>query len=152
MSATQPAGYVLAFDLGTRTIGVAIGHRETGMARALTTLTVRAGHPDWPTLDSLVKEWQPAAFVVGLPLTRDGGEQEMTRIARDFSARLGTRHARPVHLVDERHTSKEAARRFANQRAQGAAKRKHGTEVDALAAQIILETWFSLPDDEADTP
>ena len=116
MSATQPAGYVLAFDLGTRTIGVAIGHRETGMARALTTLTVRAGHPDWPTLDSLVKEWQPAAFVVGLPLTHDGGEQEMTRIARDFSARLGT------------------------------------VTAPSPWRTAILETWFSLPDDEADTP
>ncbi len=152
MNSTQPAGYVLGFDLGTRTIGVAIGHRETGMARALTTLVARAGHADWPALDNLVKEWQPAAFVVGLPLTGDGGEQEMTRMARDFSATLGARHARPGHLVDERHTSKEAARRFANQRAQGAARRKHGAEVDALAAQIILEIWFSLPADEPTTP
>lgn len=132
--------------------GVAIGHRDTGMARALTTLTARAGQPDWLELDRLVKEWQPVAFVVGLPLTAEGGEQEMSRLARSFTAALRSRHARPVHEVDERFTSKEAARRFASQRAQGTAKRKHGAEVDALAAQIILETWFSLPEAESDSP
>jgi putative Holliday junction resolvase len=47
-----------------------------------------------------------------------------------------------VHLVDERNTSREAARRFAQQRAHGAAKRKDAAEIDALAAAIILEAWL----------
>jgi putative Holliday junction resolvase len=133
----MPEGTVLAFDVGTRIIGTAIGNPLSG-ARALGTLP----SGDWKRLDALVADWQPQHFVVGLPLALDGGEQPMTRIAREFAVALERRYARPVHLADERHTSREAARRFAERRASGAAKRKDAAAIDALAAQIILESWF----------
>ncbi|HET9034206.1 MAG TPA: Holliday junction resolvase RuvX [Dokdonella sp.] len=142
---TEPAGYLLAFDVGTRMHGVAIGHPLTGTARALTTIPVNPGKFDWRMIDALVKEWQPQAFVIGLPLALDGSEQAMTRHARTFGEQLRQRYNRIVHESDERFTSKEAGRRFAEQRAQGKAKRKHGADIDALAAQIILESWFADP-------
>jgi putative Holliday junction resolvase len=133
-----PEGTALAFDVGTRLIGVAIGNRLSGSARALTTVA----SDDWTRVDALVAEWRPDAFVVGLPLTLDGGEQPMSRRARAFATQLEQRYQRPAHLVDERDTSREAARRFAQQRASGAAKRKDAAEIDALAAAIILEAWL----------
>jgi putative Holliday junction resolvase len=152
MSLPDTAGYVLAFDVGTRMLGVAIGHPLTGTARALATVEVRHGKVDWNRVDNLVTEWQPVVFVIGLPLALDGSEQEMTAHARAFGEQLGKRYARAVHESDERFTSKEAARRFAAQRAHGTAKRKHGADIDALAAQIILESWFSSPRDESTAP
>ena len=152
MNLADSAGYVLAFDVGTRMLGVAIGHPLTGTARALATVNVHHGKVDWNRIDGLVREWQPVAFVVGLPLALDGSEQEMTGHARAFGEQLGKRYARTVHESDERFTSKEAARRFAAQRAQGSAKRKHGADIDALAAQIILESWFSSPRNESTAP
>lgn len=146
LTMADSAGYLLAFDVGTRTCGVAIGHPITGTARALTTIQVHHGTVDWVAIDRLVKEWQPQAFVVGLPLALDGSEQDMTRLARAFGEQLRQRYRYPVHESDERFTSKEAARRFAEQRAQGNAKRKHGANIDALAAQIILESWFAIPE------
>ncbi|MEO7935309.1 MAG: Holliday junction resolvase RuvX [Dokdonella sp.] len=140
------AGYLLAFDVGTRLCGVAIGHPITATARALTTVQVHHGKVDWKAIDVLVKEWQPQSFVVGLPLALDGSEQPMTLHARAFGEQLRQRYGCAVHECDERFTSKEAARRFAEQRAQGNAKRKHGADIDALAAQIILESWFALSD------
>ena len=133
-----PEDTALAFDVGTRVIGVAIGNRLSRSARALTTLAP----DDWARLDELVAEWRPDAFVVGLPLTLDGGEQPMSKRARAFATQLEHRYPRPVHLVDERNTSREAARRFAQQRASGAAKRKDAAAIDALAAAIILEAWL----------
>ena len=133
-----PEDTALAFDVGTRVIGVAIGNRLSGSARALTTLAP----DDWPRVDALVAEWRPDALVVGLPLTLDGGEQAMSQRARAFATQLEQRYRRPVHLVDERNTSREAARRFAQQRASGAAKRKDAADIDALAAAIILEAWL----------
>jgi len=133
-----PEESALAFDVGTRVIGVAIGNRLSGSARALTTLAPG----DWTGVDALVAEWRPDAFVVGLPLTLDGGEQAMSKRARAFATQLEQRYPRPVHLVDERNTSREAARRFAQQRASGAAKRKDAAAIDALAAAIILEAWL----------
>ncbi|WP_395684220.1 Holliday junction resolvase RuvX [Dokdonella sp.] len=133
-----PEDTALAFDVGTRVIGVAIGNRLSGSARALTTLAP----DDWTRLDALVATWRPDALVVGLPLTLDGGEQAMSKRARAFATQLEQRYQRVVHLVDERNTSREAARRFARQRASGAAKRKDAAEIDALAAAIILEAWL----------
>ncbi|MEO5560403.1 MAG: Holliday junction resolvase RuvX [Dokdonella sp.] len=134
-------GSALAFDFGTRLIGVAIGHRISASARALTTLA----NGDWTKLDALVAEWRPEHLVVGLPLALDGSEQPMSRAAREFATMLTRRYAREVHLVDERYTSGEAARRFAAQRANGSAKRKDAAAIDALAAQIILESWLVQP-------
>jgi putative holliday junction resolvase len=152
LSTLESAGYLLAFDVGTRMLGVAIGHPVTGTARALATVQVRHGKVDWNAIDLLVREWQPQAFVIGLPLALDGSEQEMTRTARRFGEQLASRYSRAVHESDERFTSKEAARRFAHQRAQGTAKRKHGADIDALAAQIILETWLAQPNSNATHP
>lgn len=152
MSLAVSAGYLLGFDVGTRMIGVAIGHPLTGTARALATIKVAHGKADWDAIDGLVREWQPVAMVIGLPLALDGREQEMTTVARAFGHKLNARYAVPVHESDERFTSKEAARRFASQRAQGTARRKHGADIDALAAQIILESWLALPGNSGTSP
>jgi putative Holliday junction resolvase len=136
------AGAVLGFDVGSRLIGVAVGNRLLGTTRALGTVAVHGDDPDWPRLDALVRDWQPEAFAVGLPLTEEGAEQPMTRRARRFAARIVARYALPAHAVDERYSSREAARRFAAARAAGTLRRKHAETIDALAAAVILETWF----------
>lgn len=134
---------VLGFDFGARRIGVASGNRISQSARPLPVLMVNAGEPDWTRVDALLAEWQPEALVVGLPLTLEGGEQEITRGARAFADALAQRSGLPVHLVDERHTSQEASRRFAAQRASGAARRRDAANIDSLAAAVILESWLT---------
>lgn len=145
-------GRALAFDVGRKLVGVAVGQRDAGTARALATVDARGGDFDWNAIDDLVADWQPECFVVGLPLALDGAEQPMSVLARRFADTLARRHARPAHLVDERHTSQEASRRFANERARGTARRKHAAEIDALAAQIILEGWLAQAGGVAPTP
>lgn len=137
------SGCVLGFDYGARCIGVASGNRISRSARPLTALPARAGQPDWSRIDALLAEWKPAALIVGLPLTLDGGEQAVTRAARAFADALAERSKLPVHLADERHTSQEAARRFAAQRAAGSARRREAANIDSLAATVILEGWLT---------
>lgn len=133
---------VLAFDYGTRRIGVAVGNRLSG-ARPLATVAHGGAAPPWQDIDRLVREWRPTALVVGLPLGLDGGEQATSRAARAFADTLRARFSLPVHLVDERHTSQEADRRFATRRAAGTARRKDAATLDAIAAQVILESWLA---------
>ncbi|HEY9112132.1 MAG TPA: Holliday junction resolvase RuvX [Rhodanobacteraceae bacterium] len=137
------SGCILGFDYGARRIGVASGNRISQSARPLSALTAQAGQPDWSRLDALLTEWKPDALVVGLPLTLDGAEQAITRGARAFADALGKRSGLPVHLIDERHTSQEAARRFAAQRASGSARRRDAENIDSLAAAVILESWLT---------
>lgn len=134
---------VLGFDVGSRLTGVAIGNRLTATARALTSVPVHDDGPDWARLDALRREWQPDTLVVGLPLTLDGTEQPASRRARDFGARLQQRYDLPVIFVDERHSSQEAARRFAAGRAAGLRRRRDAAGIDAEAAAVILEHWLA---------
>jgi putative holliday junction resolvase len=92
------AGVYLAFDFGTKRIGVAIGDTVTRAARGL-----GAVPQDWSTIGKLLAEWAPAACIVGLPLDEGGADQAITRQARQFAAELARRFGGPVHLCDERY-------------------------------------------------
>jgi putative pre-16S rRNA nuclease len=145
-SALSPASprviTVIGFDYGARRIGVAVGNAISHSARALEVLSNAERGPDWTRLAALLRAWRPDALLVGLPLTVNDSEQATSRAARSFAAELETRYRLPVTFVDERHSSREAAQRFAERRAGGAAKRKHAAALDAEAAAIIVERWL----------
>jgi putative holliday junction resolvase len=138
----RPTLTILGFDYGARRIGVAVGNTFTGDAQALSVVGNGDNGVDWPRVDAAVRDWRPNVLLVGLPLMLDGSEQSNGRVARGFAADLGERFKLPVHLVDERLSSVEAAHRFADRRARGQARRKNANELDAIAAQIIIETWL----------
>jgi putative Holliday junction resolvase len=136
-----PRGYILGFDFGLRRIGVAVGQATTHTASSLETV----GHgkkPDWTAIDRLKDEWKPTLLLVGLPLDASGQETDMSRAARKFGAELNKRYSLDVVFADERLTSREAGSRFANMRAGGQLRKKHSGQLDAMAAQIILENWL----------
>ena len=99
---------VLAFDFGTKSIGCAVGQSITGTAQSLPAFKAQDGIPDWDAIGNIIKEWQPARLVVGLPLNMDGTEQELTLRAKKFANRLNGRFNLPVELQDERLTTTEA--------------------------------------------
>ncbi|MEO6065410.1 MAG: Holliday junction resolvase RuvX [Lysobacterales bacterium] len=136
---------VFGFDVGARRVGVACGSRLTGGAQPLELIPRPADEFDWLALDRLVREWRPDALVVGLPLTLDGGEQTASTLARTFGARAATRYALPVIFQDERHSSQEAATRFAAARRDGTRRRRDAATLDSLAAVIIVERFFAGP-------
>ncbi|MFT3805842.1 Holliday junction resolvase RuvX [Arenimonas sp.] len=140
------ASTLLAFDVGARRIGVAVGNTISMSAREVGVLDVFEAGPDWPALDRWMREWRPDGLVVGDPATLDGGDQPIRQRARAFAREVRRRYGLPVEQVDERTSSIEAAQRFAAGRAAGARKRHQASTLDALAAVIILERWLSEPD------
>jgi len=135
----QAAGTVLAFDFGTRRIGVAIGETLLGKARPLTTISGEENALRFAAIAKLINEWQPLLLVVGLPFATDGSEHEMTARCRRFAHQLEGRFGLPVTLVDERYSSSEADARLAE---DGLAWKTRKKQVDAVAAQIILQDFF----------
>lgn len=133
---------VLGFDVGARRIGVAVGNTLSCTARAIAMVDVRDSGPDWKAIDALVRQWQPGRLIVGDPLTLEGEAQPATHLARRFAREAATRFGLPVDLVDERSSSREADRRFAEKRRSGQARRRDAQALDALAAQIIVERWL----------
>jgi putative holliday junction resolvase len=134
----------LAFDFGHRRIGVACGDTVSRTASPLGAVSAGAVAPLWEAIDSLMRDWQPTVLVVGLPYNVDGSESAVTHAARGFAGELTKRYALPVQLVDERYSSLEAEARLKGARESGSRGRRVAkTDIDAAAACIILERWFT---------
>ena len=127
-TATGAAQSFLAFDFGTRRTGLAVGNRLTRTAQPLKTIAAQ-GDALFAPIAAILQEWQPDALVVGVPRHPDGNAHDMTQRAQRFARQLAGRFHLPVHEVDERYSSVEAA-------AQGA------RDLDAESARIILEQFL----------
>jgi len=127
VSAVDPLSF-LAFDFGTKRVGVATGNTLTGTALALQTVAAE-GEARFDAIGRLIHEWQPAALVVGVPFHPDGAAHDNTDRARRFARQLQGRFQLPVHEVDERYTTTEA-------HAAGA------RDLDAASAAIIMEQFL----------
>jgi putative Holliday junction resolvase len=155
--------YIMGFDYGSKRIGVAVGQTLTASARPLAIVLVKNQEIDWARISALIQEWQPDAFVVGLSKYADGSDSEVTVATRSFSRQLQERYQLPIHTIDETLSSVAAAEQIREGRAKsekgGAKRRKGGAKrgtlqgkssnsspapsIDAVAAKIILETWFA---------
>jgi putative holliday junction resolvase len=130
---------LLAFDYGTKNIGVAAGQMITRSANSLASLKAKDGVPDWTQIEKLLVEWKPDLVLVGLPLNMDDSESELSARARKFANRIHGRFGAKVELVDERLTSFEAKGEVISR--GGSRDYKHNP-VDSIAARLILESWL----------
>ena len=135
-------GTLLAFDFGTKRIGVAVGNTISATAQPLTTLHGEQNEQRFAAIAALIGEWQPAALVVGLPCNEDGTPHEMTALCRRFANRLKGRFNLPTILVDERYTSAAASSQLAEMGIRGI---KQKPLLDQVAAQQILQAYFDEP-------
>ncbi len=120
---------ILAFDFGTKQIGVAVGNSVIRQAQSLKTIQNKSLDETFKGIQQLVKEWEVTHFVVGLPTHPDGAEHEMTNRAKRFGNQLHGRLNLPVTWVDERYTS-------------ATVENKEG-DIDSQSAVMILEQYFS---------
>ena len=120
---------ILAFDFGTKRIGVAVGNSFLKQAQALTVISAESNKIRFEVIAALLKEWQVTHCVVGLPTHPDGAEHEMTLRCRRFAHQLEGRLGVTTTLVDERYTS-------------AVIPAKRGEVIDAQAAALILQQYF----------
>jgi putative Holliday junction resolvase len=123
---------VMAFDYGTRRVGVAVGNSVTGSGQALKTIAAPNSDSLFKEVENLLKEWQPERLVVGKPLHPDGAKHEMTLKAVRFGNQLQGRFQLEVEWVDERYTSAVL---------EGDAQMQDN--LDAHSAALLLEQYFS---------
>ncbi|MDM1544527.1 Holliday junction resolvase RuvX [Ignatzschineria indica] len=127
---------VLGFDFGTQNLGIAVGNCLTQTAQPLTILKVTHNQPRWEEVEKLLKEWQPNAFIVGMPYTKDGTVTEHLKIIQKFINRLHGRFGLPVFIVNEAYSSQESERYL-----KPSQRHKKG-QLDAISAAIIVERWL----------
>ena len=130
---------LLAFDYGTKNIGVASGQTITRSANALPPLKAKDGVPDWNQIEKLLIDWKPDLVLVVLPLNMDETESELSARARKFANRIHGRFGCKVELVDERLTSFAAKGEIMD---RGGSRDYKNHPVDSSAARLILEGWL----------
>ena len=143
---------LLAFDYGEKRIGVAVGQTISASAHGVETILNHRGTPDWQKIDKLIAAWEPASLVVGLPISMDGEETDMSKRARVFAKTLQQKYQLSVVLHDERLSSNEAdvviknelneRTRASGRKAKGFKKKRQQTR-DQVAAALILQSYFS---------
>ena len=130
---------MLAFDFGTRRIGVAVGNALVRVAHPLTTIAGDANAARLTAIAALIDEWQPGVLVVGRPVHADGREHEMTARAERFARQLEGRFGLGVARVDERFTTVGADAELVADGVRGSGRK---AARDQVAAQLILQSWF----------
>lgn len=123
------SGTILAFDFGLKRIGVAVGNTVTCQAQPLAIIGAASNEAKFDAVAKLIKEWQPALCVVGLPMHPDGAAHEMTVRCQRFANQLHGRYGVKIALVDERYSS-------------AVLQAKQGKRIDDQAAAVILQQYF----------
>jgi len=130
---------VLALDVGSKRIGVAVSDPLGITAQGLETIQRQNKRRDLEALRRLLSDYQVKEVVVGLPLRLSGAEGTQSEKMRRFAADLQEQFGVTVHLWDERWTSTEANRLL---REAELSIEKRGKAVDRLAAVLILQSWL----------
>lgn len=142
-SAGSPAtvGRVLALDLGSRRIGLAVSDSLGITAQPLDTLTRSSKRADIAELRKLVRRHQVTEVVLGNPLNMSGEQGGQAGKVAAFAEELRQHLGLPVHLFDERLTSAEA-HRFLDESGHSKDRLQRKGKVDRIAAVLILQGFM----------
>lgn len=136
---TDGPGRVLAIDLGTVRVGLALSDPLRITGQPMGNLQRRALSKDLRPLIEIVQEKGVSTVVLGHPLLMSGLVGERALDAEKFADRLRAELSCPVVLWDERLTTVQAERALREGNVDG---RKRRTVVDAAAAALLLQSWL----------
>ena len=134
---------IMAFDFGTKKMGMAVGQALIESATPLALFPMKDGIPNWDNLHKIIKQYQPNVFLVGLPLNMDDSESELSARARKFARRLRHQTNIETWMVDERLSTRAARDELSHYHAQGRGKK---LSADSLAATLFIESWYRDPE------
>ena len=130
---------VLALDVGTRRIGLAVTDELGITAQPLETLVRENKRKDLAVLKELAEKLHITDIVIGMPLRMSGERGTQAEKIEAFADELRKHCAQPIHFYDERLTSAEA-NRMLNEAGMTRMDRKG--VVDQMAAVMILQGWM----------
>ena len=126
---------IVAFDFGTKKIGVAVGQTSTYTSSPLQIILSKDNKVNWNEIMILLNEWKPDLIIVGKPLNMDGTDSDIMKEVEKFYIKLKRNYVADFVYIDERLTTFEARQIL---------EEKNVEKVDANAAKILIDNWFSL--------
>ena len=138
--ALEPRARLLGFDLGTKTIGLAVSDSMLMVSSPLETLRRTKFTADAQTLLTLMAKKEVGGLVLGLPLNMDGSEGPRAQSTRAFANNMTGKTELPITFWDERLTTAEAERVLIDQADMN--RKRRGEVIDKMAASIILQNFL----------
>jgi len=132
-------GRVIAIDLGSRRIGVAVTDGLRMTAQPLETVPRHGGQRDLDAIAALVRAHDAERIVLGLPLDPEGERGRAAKSVEAFAARLRAAVGVPVELIDESFSTVEAEEVLL---AADVSRARRREVVDKMAAAVILRRWL----------
>jgi putative holliday junction resolvase len=139
ISSVSAEARILALDVGSRTLGLAVSDPLGITAQGLPTIRRKNRRADFAQLDDVVKKYGVKELVVGYPLRLSGATGTQSEKMAAFAEQLRRRYELPVHLWDERLTTAEAQRVL---RESEMSVKRRSEVVDQLAAVLILQSFL----------
>lgn len=130
---------IIAFDYGTKKIGVAVGQTETYTSSPLQIIINKDDKVNWSEISILLNEWKPELIIIGKPLNMDGSDSEIMKQVEKFYQKLKNTYDINLEYIDERLTTFEAKQILED---------TDVNQVDANAAKILIDNWFEINDKE----
>jgi putative Holliday junction resolvase len=130
---------IIAFDYGTKKIGVAVGQTETYTSSPLQIIINKDDKVNWNEISILLNEWKPELIIIGKPLNMDGSDSEIMKQVEKFYQKLKNTYDINLEYIDERLTTFEAKQILED---------TDINQVDANAAKILIDNWFEINDKE----
>jgi len=130
---------ILALDVGTRRIGVAVSGPSHRLARSLTVIRVRNRQKSLEAVQKLVEQETATCVIVGYPLLMDGTVGAQARHAASFARQLARVLSVPVKLWDERLSTVQAQQALIE---AGVSRKARKARLDAAAAAAILQSYL----------
>ncbi|QJC35756.1 Holliday junction resolvase RuvX [Enterobacteriaceae endosymbiont of Donacia sparganii] len=131
---------LLAFDYGTKNIGVAVGQSLIRIAHSLKVIkNKKSGDINWFAFNNLINLWEPKKIIIGLPLQMDGSKQYITTLTKKFAYHIKKKFDIEIEFHDERLSTVEAKYILFS---KGGWKKLQKSDINSLSACIILQSWF----------
>jgi putative Holliday junction resolvase len=126
---------IVAFDFGTKKIGVAVGQTATYTSSPLQVILNKDDKVNWNEISTLLNEWKPELIIIGKPLNMDGTDSEIMKQVERFYQKLKKIYDTNFEYIDERLTTFEARQILED---------TNINNVDANAAKILIDNWFEM--------
>ena len=130
---------LVGLDIGYKTIGIAVSDRSFTIATPLNTVSRKGTKKDLPKIKEFLNEYNIGGFILGLPLSLDGSENEQTSKIKKFSIELQTFFSVPFEFWDERYSSDII---FKELRKSDFSSSKIKKKLDQQSAAYILQGYL----------
>ncbi len=135
-STIPPGRRLLGFDLGEKTIGLALSDIRLTVATPMETLVRGKFSADAPKVEAIIAAQNVGGLIIGLPLNMNGSDGPSAQSARAFARNFAARSDLPIVLVDERLSTAAVTRTLID---ADASRKKRSQVVDKMAAAYILQ-------------